>query len=275
MSSVLTKQFWQYANSLKSKMSLRSCSLICEGTNFGLPFAYRPQKDFDERLGEILNNYRGGLVSLIINQNGLWDLFSAVRVTSTSKVGQSRVVVLSKRLSSFLDSVARSFLEDYKRVVAEENLDLFKSLLCQRRYEIYDPGDGNSIELLRIISKKPSEYILFLTPDDAFEALETIASLSGKGGCCILSFTASEMVFESTVRTFAKSIGNLGFCVEKTNALARGHISPHRLIEILGSIRPDRVFVMHTLTPGGLQAFLETHLDCNVISPSKGVPYDI
>lgn len=271
LSGALRRQFWEYAKLLQSKNRFRSCTVICEGTNFGLPFDFRPQKDFDERVKDILNRYAKDLVALIINQDGLWDLFSTIQVAETIKAGRQRKVVLTKSLSRFLDKIRSEFLEDYKRVVTKEKLDLFQVMMNYRRFLIYDPGRSDSIELLRAISSNPSNYLLFFTRNEAFRALEKIAMFSGNaGGCCILSFSA-----DSVARTFAENIGQLGFCVEKTNALARGHVSPHKLVDILRSIKPTKVFVMHTLAPKGLKSFLEAHLSCEINAPSKGTPYDI
>ena len=54
-------------------------------------------------------------------------------------------------------------------------------------------------------------------------------------------------IFHAIFR-FLMFFGN-SFVVEKTNVLARGHVSPHRLVDILGAIRPSKAFVMHTLAP--------------------------
>jgi hypothetical protein len=115
-----------------------------------------------------------------------------------------------------------------------------------------------------------------LTRNEAFDALDKICVLSGyAGGCCILSFSANESIGGSTINTFAEGIGHIGFSVEKTRALARGHIYPHRLSRILDVISPDRVFVMHTLAPDGLKSFLTSHLECEVVAPLKGRNYSI
>jgi len=274
LSEVIKNQFWEYAKLLQSKNRFRSCTIICEGTNFGLPFDFRSQRDFDDRMEDILKHYAKDLVSLIINSDGLWDLFSTIRVAETEKVG--RQIVLSKTLSKFLDKIRNSFLEDYQRAVTEEGLAAFQAMMNLDRFIIYDPRRGDSIDLLKKISENPSNYLLFLTRNDAFEALENIAMFSGQvGGCCVLSFSAYERTSDSATRTFAEAIGHIGFCVEKTNVLARGHVSPHRLVDILGAIKPSKVFVMHTLAPEGLKAFLQSHLDCEIIAPSKGTPYNI
>lgn len=276
LSSKIERQFWEYARLLQSKNRFRSCTVICEGTNFGLPFDFRPQKDFDERVKDILNHYANDLVALIINRDGIWDLFSTIQIAKKSKAGRSRKVVLTKRLSNFLDRIRREFLEDYKCVVAQEDLSLFQTIMDSRRFLVYKPGRGDSIELLRTIAQNPSDYLIFLTSQDAFSALEKIAVFSGNaGGCCILSFSADGGVSDSVARTFAKNIGHLGYCVEKMNALARGHVSPHKLVDILRYIKPTKVFEMHTLAPEGFRAFLEAHLNCEIIAPSKGVSYNI
>jgi hypothetical protein len=46
-------------------------------------------------------------------------------------------------------------------------------------------------------------------------------------------------------------------------------------VDILSLIKPSKVFVMHTLAPEGMKAFLESHLNCEVIAPSRGVAYNI
>jgi len=259
---------------MQSKRRFRSCNVICEGTNFGLPFDFRPQKDFDDRVKDIFKLYAKDLVSLIINSDGLWDLFSAIRIAQTEKV--SRRIVISKTLSKFLDKIRDSFLEDYQRSVTSEGLAAFQAMMNLDQFIIYNPGRGDSIDLLKKIAEKPAGYLLFLTRNDAFEALEKIAMFSGQvGGCCVLSFSAYEGASDSATRTFAEAIGHIGFCVEKTNVLARGHVSPHRLVDILGSIKPSKVFVMHTLAPEGLKAFLQSHLDSEIVAPSKGVLYSI
>lgn len=261
---------------MQSRNKIRSCNVICEGTNYGLPFDFRPQKDFDERLEDILDHYAKELVALIINQNGLWDLFSAIQITKASEAGQSRKIVISKNLAVFIDKVRNGFLDDYRNVVKAEGRDIFRTMMSLRRFEVYDQARSDSIELLRTIAKDPSGYILFLTRNDAFNALEKIALFSATvGGCCILSFSAEEGTSDSITRTFAENICRLGFCVEKTNALARGHVSPHKLVDILTYIKPTRVFTMHTLAPRGLKSFLEAHLNCEVIAPALGVPYKI
>lgn len=271
LSDALKRQFWEYAKLLQSKKRFKSCTVICEGTNFGLPFDFRPQRDFDERLKDILNNYASDLVALIINQDGLWDLFSTIQIAKKIKAGRKRRLVLTRSLSRFLGKIQSEFMEDYRRVVTKDKLDLFRVMMDHRRFMIYDPQRSDSAELLRTISANPSDYLLFFTRNEAFRALEMIAKFSGNaGGCCILSFSAG-----SVLRTFAENIAQLGFCVEKTNALARGHVSPHKLVDILRYIKPTKVFVMHTLAPEGLRAFLKAHLNCEVIAPSKGVSYEI
>lgn len=77
------------------------------------------------------------------------------------------------------------------------------------------------------------------------------------------------------INTFAEGLGQIGFCVEKTRALARGHISPHRLAKILEIIDSDKVFIIHTLAPDGLRSFLASHLVSEVYAPSKGKAYII
>ena len=274
LSEVIKSQFWEYAKLLQSKNRFHSCTVVCEGTNFGLPFDFRSQRDFDDRMKDILKHYAKDLVSLIINSDGLWDLFSTIRIAETQKVG--RQIVLSRTLSKFLDKIRNSFLEDYRRAVTKEGLAAFQAMMNLNRFMIYDPRRGDSIDLLRKISANPSKYLLFLTRNDAFHALEEIAMFSGQvGGCCVLSFSANESTYEPATRTFAEAIGHIGFCVEKTNVLARGHVSPHRLVDIMASIKPSKVFVMHTLAPEGLKAFLQSHLDCEIIAPSKGARYDI
>ena len=276
LSATLKRQFWHYAKQLQSKNRFRSRTVICEGTNFGLPFDFRPQRDFDERVRDILSHYTKDIVALIINQDGLWDLFSTLQIAKKSKAGRSRKIVLAKSLSSFLDKIRREFLGDYKRVVAKENLDLFQVMMNYRRFLTYDARKDTSIELLREISRNPANYLLFLTRNEAFRALERIAMFSKNvGGCCILSFSASQGPSDSVTRTFAENIGQLGFCVERTNALARGHVSPHKLVDILNFIQPTKVFVMHTLAPEGLKAFLDAHLNCEIIAPSEGVSYEL
>lgn len=274
LSKVLKKQFWHYAELLQSRNKFRSCTVICEGTNFGLPFDFRPQKDFDQRVREILSKYSNDLISLIINPDGLWDLFSTIQTVQGSS--SNRQIVISKSISTFLNRIRSSLLEDYRRVVIKKGLRLFQSMMNLNRFLIYEPRRGDSVELLRKISENPSKYLLFLTRNDAFEALEKIAMFSNRvGGCCILSFSTFEGTSDSAVRAFAEAIGRIGFVVEKTNVLARGHVSPHRLVDILSLIKPSKVFVMHTLAPEGMKAFLESHLNCEVIAPSRGVAYNI
>jgi mRNA degradation ribonuclease J1/J2 len=274
LSDVIKRQFWDYAKLLQSKNRFLSCTVICEGTNFGLPFDFRPQRDFDDRMKEIYKVYANDLVSLIVNQDGLWDLFSAIRITKTEKV--DRQIVLSKTLRKFLDRIRNSFLEDYQRVVSAEGLAAFQAMMNLDQFKVYDPRREDYLDILRKISENPSDYLLFLTRNDAFDALEKIAMFSGKvGGCCVLSFSAYEGTSDSVTRTFAEAIGHIGFCVEKTNVLARGHVSPHRLVDILHIIKPSKVFVMHTLAPEGLKAFLESHLNCEIIAPTRGTPYNI
>lgn len=274
LSEVIKSQFWEYAKVLRSRKRFRSCTVICEGTNYGLPFDFRSQQDFDERMKDVFQHYKKDLVSLIINSDGLWDLFSTIRVAETEK--SKRQIVVSRSLSKFLDKIRESVLEDYKRAVTQKGLDAFQSMMSSDRFVIYDPRRGESADLLREISNDPSHYLFFLTRNDAMEALDKVAIFSGKvGGCCVLSFSADEGTVDSSIRTFAEAIGHLGYCVEKTNVLARGHISPHRIVDILRSIEPSRVFVMHSLAPSGLKAFLESHLDCEFVAPSKGVPYDV
>ena len=276
LSETITRQFWEYAELLQSKNRFRCCTVICEGTNFGLPFDFRTQRDFDKRVRDILNHYYNDLVTLVIDQDGLWDLFSTIRIAKAHGVSRARNVVLTKSLCKFLDKIRSEFLEDYKRVVTQEDLKLFQNMMDCSQFLIYDPQRGDSIELLRKISESPSNYLLFLSRNDAFRALERVAMFSGNvGGCCILSFSAYEGNSRSVTRTFAENIGHLGFCVEKTNAAARGHVSPHKLVDILHSIKPTKVFVIHTLAPEGLKAFLEAHLNCEIIAPSKGIPYDV
>jgi len=274
LSEVIRSQFWEYAKLLRSRKRFRSCIVICEGTNYGLPFDFRSQQDFDERLRDIFQHYKNDLVSLIINSDGLWDLFSTIRVAETENV--RRQIVLSRSLSKFLDKIRNSVLEDYKRAVTQEGLEAFESMMNSNRFVIYDSRRGDSPDLLKEISNDPSHYLFFLTRNEAVAALDRVAMFSRKvGGCCVLSFSANEVTSDLTIRTFAEAIGHMGYCVEKTNVLARGHVSPHRIVDILRSIKPSKVFIMHTLAPSGLKAFLESHLNCEVIAPSKGIAYDI
>jgi len=274
LSGVLKRQFWEYAKKLQTKRKIQSCTVICEGTNFGLPFDFRPQRDFDQRMRDVFKRYANDLVSLVINRDGLWDLFSVLISGDAQKY--PRKVVVSENLRDFLRKVRDSFLEDYKRAVTKSGFTSFQYLTDPIRFQVYEHGRRGSIDLLRVISQNPSKYLLFLTRYEAFDALEKISMLSGQaGGCCVLSFSGDDETSDSPIRTYAEALGHLGFCVEKTNALARGHVSPHNLMGILGCIKPTRIFVMHTLAPAGLKAFLESHLNCEIIAPSKGTPYNI
>jgi mRNA degradation ribonuclease J1/J2 len=274
LSEVIKRQFWNYAKMLQTKNHFSSCTVISEGTNFGLPFDFRSQSDFDNRMKEILGQYAKDLISVIVNQDGLWDIFSTIRSIRDQKV--DRKIVVSKTLASFLASIRESFLEDYQRAVTSQGLLSFQEMMNPEQFIVYDPRKGSSVELLRKIAEKPSNYIIFLSRNEAFGALDKIAILSGQaGGCCVLSFSAYETNADSAIRTFAEGIGHIGFCVEKTNALARGHVSPHRLAGILNVIKPNTVFVMHTLAPEGLSAFLRSHLDCEIVAPTKGKQYEI
>lgn len=272
LSQMLERQFWEYADLLESKYRFHSRIVICEGTNFGLPFDLRPQKDIDDRLSNILTNYSNDLVALIINHDGLWDFFSAVQVAKQNESGCQRKIVLCKTLIGYFEKIQEEFIEDYRRVVSEDNIDLFMNMLDCRQFLIYDPKKDDSLDLLRKIADSPSAYLLLLTRNDAFSALERIAAFSQNiSGCCILSFSASD----SAERIFAEYIGHLGFCVERTNAFSRGHVSPHNLVEILKRINPTKVFIMHTLAPKGLKKFLGAHLDSEIITPIEGIPYAI
>jgi mRNA degradation ribonuclease J1/J2 len=274
LSGIINKQFWKYAEELCLRKNFDSCSIICEGTNFGLPFDFRSQQDFDARLLEIVHNYQHNLISLVINVDGVWDIFSAIRILRTQKI--IRKIVLSKSLIDFLKKIRESFFEDYQRVVTEPGMVWLCDIMNLGQYLVYDPSTAGSLELLKTISQQPSDYLLFLTRNEAFEALDKISIFSrSAGGCCVISFSAYEGNTDDATRTFARAIGHMGFCVEKTNALARGHISPHRLSDILKVIKPDNVFVVHTLAPDGLKAFLRSYLTCNVVAPTLGEDYQL
>lgn len=274
LSDVINRQFWSYVGELRSKSNFDSCVVVCEGTNFGLPFDFRSQSDFDNRMAEILKNYSKQLVSVIVNRDGLWDIFSTIKNVRTRGIG--RKIVVSTPLADFVGSIREPFLEDYRRAVTEEGLSSFQQMTDLGQFIVYDQRRSDSVELLRKIAMKPSDYLVFFTRNEAFNALERVSMLSGHaGGCCILSFSAFETSFDSTIRTFSEAIGRIGFCVERTNALARGHVSPHRLTGILKTIDPDQIFVMHTLAPEGLRAFLQSHLDCDVVAPSTKKQYKL
>jgi mRNA degradation ribonuclease J1/J2 len=275
LSIYLEKQFWQYAKELQTSYKLKRLIVVCEGTNFGLPFDYRPQKDLDQRIKEILRIYPNDLVSLVINRDGLWDLFSVLVSTGAYR---TRYIVISEHIAQFLRKIEQrnSFLEDYRHVVTQDGFNNFQYLSDPIRFQVYDSRHARSLELLRKIAERPSKYLLFLTRFDAYDALEKISIFChGTRGCCILGFSGEDETAEAPMRAYAAALGRLGYCVEKTNVLARGHVSPHDLADILKSLKPAKVFLVHTLAPNGLKAFLEPRLDCEIIAPSKGVSYNL
>jgi len=275
LSIYLEKQFWQYAKELQIRYKLKKLIIVCEGTNFGLPFDHRPQEDLDQRINEILRIYPNDLVTLIINSDGLWDLFS---VLVSSGAYSSRCIVISEHIAQFLRKIRQrdSFIEDYRHVVTQDGFSNFQYLSDPIRFHVYDSRHARSIELLRKIAQESSKYLLFLTRFDAYDALEKISMFShGMRGCCTLGFSGGDETAEAPMRAYAKALGRLGYCIEKTNVLARGHVSPHDLADILKSLKPAKVFLIHTLAPDGLKAFLEPRLDCEVIAPSEGVSYNL
>jgi hypothetical protein len=266
----IAQQFWDY---VKSRSQGKKLELICEGTNYGTPLRFTTESTVRNRFREILKNYENELLSVILTEKDLWRNIILQQAVEDLKIKDhiERQLVYCESTGKLMRGLCESFRADYRSVFAEPILENFNRLLRINQDQIF------TTELLTKIVQNPSKYILVATRREGFNACDLIANkmkYRAIGGCCVLSLseTFEEEIGVST-RDYAKSIAELGFSVEELHS--SGHIFPHRLLNVLRQLNPNRVFIVHTSVPEGLKNYIKARTGIDVVAPKLDAAYSL
>lgn len=270
LSSNLNEQFWLYVT---KRSEGKKVEVICEGTNYGTPFRYLSEHDVKKRLIEILCNYKNELITIVTTDKDLWrNVIIQQAVEDVKKnFGIDRQIIYCNSVGKSLRGLRESFRQDYKNILDKPSLDYYINLL-----KVDDNYFLTQMNIQKIINN-PSKFIIVATRGEGLKACDDIANkmrYKAVGGCCVLSL--SETFEEETgisTREYTKSIAELGFSVEEVHS--SGHIFPHRLLDILRKLNPNRIFIVHTLVPEGLKSYIKTNMDVEVLSPKTGQEYHL
>jgi mRNA degradation ribonuclease J1/J2 len=259
-------QFWTYVKK-RSVSKKKKVIVITEGTNFGIPGRFCTETQLKRRFGDLLNNFRSELVTIVVSEKDLWRVLTVNEVISASNRKQKRYIFYDSTVAKLCRKAYETFQKDYEALVPSlDFLKLRNTLFVKKEQEISD-------DVLLRAASNPSKFVFVVTVSKAFPTLDQIARRNA-GGCCILSL--SEGMGEMTgipVKDYAKEIAELGFSVEELHS--SGHIYPNRLIRILEKINPEKIFIIHSLAPEGFCKFVESRVGINCYAPLIGENFEI
>lgn len=274
LSKLMSRQFWVYLNDIAKS---RNRILITEGTNYGLPYSHWSDEHFQDRIRDILEVYSDELIVFTLDRDGVWDLLTCVKAILFSQPITKRKIIVSQEIITFLSKVEQSFVDDYAHVIDGMEANCTMYLRRDKFIVVNLNSEDRAQGLLREIAKSPSDFIIIATKKDSMRIMRGVSMFQTRpGGCCVMSFSSGdEDPEENFAHQFAKSAADLGYSVERTNAPVRGHISPHKLLDVIQNLRPNKIFIVHTLSPLGLQDFILRHTNAEVIVPSLNTPMQI
>jgi len=148
-------------------------------------------------------------------------------------------------------------------------------LIFQKSKKRYRSWEKQVMELGRVInssriSEMQSKIVLIISLYDMEELIEIKPD---PGSCYVLS--ASEPFDEEMEIDFEKLINWLDhYGLPQYHTHVSGHITPLQLRSVLETIKPKKIFPIHTTRPELLRRFIRD-LDSNVQIPEKGIEYTV
>lgn len=259
LSEDLKQQFWDYSER-ELKRKARDLILICEGTNYGTAYYPISERDVYDEVQETIRRYRNEAILAVVSSTDYWRIYTICKAVSDLKQEFPRRIIFGVALDKKVEAVRQAIRKDYSEVISEQNLDRYARIPKLRINESLYPR----------IRYQPQKYFIVSSWREGFRIADRLGPRAISGGCCILSLSEKleEEVGIST-RDYARRMSRLGISIEEFHA--SGHIYPSKLVQIIKSLHPNRIFPIHTSGPDGLKRYIKRHVpDVDVTLPRKG-----
>jgi len=238
----MKKPFWNYLKDTKIE------ALICEGTQYGHISEPHQEIGIAGQIEGLINSHKNQIVFAAISGNDLFRLKvlqdCGRKTGRTPVVSDGNFIKKIRKLKTFMKS---------KDQIADLLQEVSFRELCDTNCI---PSSGTRrIERLREIESKPGQFLV-ISPSvkDLFDILFELPETS-RGGCCILSL-AEYFEEELGVKTeeVVSELSRIGLDIFRAHS--PGHAFPCEIAHIVKTLKPKKVFLLHTDDPVNFKNFL-------------------